>query len=180
MAQRTTKKVKYQGKLDLINPATGELIETEVMSIEERDFNFTKVWMRNFISTLELVGNQKTKLAYWIIDNINKENQLTMNYRQIANASGMCLDTVATTMKILLDANFIRRQNQGCYIVNPEILYKGTSSGRLNILNMYEESEQIPMTPQQKIDRLKFSISKMQKEIEKLESEEKNENSQTA
>ena len=59
--QTTEKKVKVIGTQLYINATTGELEEMQVTSIENRDFNFTKVWMKNFIATLELVGNQKSK-----------------------------------------------------------------------------------------------------------------------
>ena len=60
MSVTTTKKVKVIGRQDYINVETGELESFDVTRIEDRDFNFTKVWMRNFISALDIVGNQKT------------------------------------------------------------------------------------------------------------------------
>ena len=99
--QTTEKKVKVIGTQLYINATTGELEEMQVTSIENRDFNFTKVWMKNFIATLELVGNQKSKVAFWIIDHINKENQLPMNYRQIAAESGVSYQTVADRKSVV-------------------------------------------------------------------------------
>ena len=120
--QQTQRKTKVVGTQQYINADTGELQEMQVTTVEERDFNFHKVWMKNFINTLEIVGNQKTKLCFWIIDNLNKENQLCKTYRQIAKETNMSLDTVRVTMKLLLEADFLRRVNMGCYVVNPDIL----------------------------------------------------------
>ena len=120
-SQLTTKKTKLIGTQEYINADTGELVSMQVTTVEERDFNFSKVWMRNFISTLDIVGNAKTKVAYWVIDHIDRMNKLTYTYRQIAEETGMSLDTVTATMKALLGADFLRRQNQGCYIVNPNL-----------------------------------------------------------
>ena len=82
LPQKTTsKKVKYKGVQSFINASTGEVQEFVVTDIEDRDFNFTKVWMRNFVNQLEIIGNQKTKICFWIIDNLNKENEIAMTYR---------------------------------------------------------------------------------------------------
>ena len=123
----TSKKVKVIGTMPFINAVTGEVEDFQVNSIEERDFNFTKIWMRNLIATLELVGNQKTKLAYWIIEHLDRENKLTLTLRQIAEQTGISLETVRITIKILLDADFLRKINISAYMVNPEVIFKGKS-----------------------------------------------------
>lgn len=137
----TTKRVKVVGTQQWLNPNTNQMEDFQVVLMEDRDFNFHKVWMHNIVMALDLIGNQKTKLAFWIIDNLNKENQLIMTYRQIAEKSGISLDTVRVTMKALIDSNFLRRINQGAYCVNPEVLFKGSRNGRLNVLLQYQALE---------------------------------------
>ena len=167
----TSKKVKYVGTEKFINVQTGEVEEMQVTNIQERDFNFHKIWMRNFIATLDLVGNQKTKLAFWIIDNLNKENQIAMNYRQIAEASDVSYQTVALTMKILMDADFIRKVNT-CYMVNPDVIFKGTRNGRMNMLHTYQNAEYRSLTDEEKIENIEKSIDILQKELDQLRREQ--------
>lgn len=172
--QQTQKKMKVVGTQQFINVQTGEVEDFQVTSIEERDFNFHKVWMKNFINTLDLVGNQKTKLCFWIIDNLDKENQLCMTYRQISEKTNISLETVRITMKLLLEADFLRKFNMGCYVVNPDILYKGSRSGRLNVLNTYtdiEKHEVSEMSVNDKIKSLQTTIASLTKALEKLVSE---------
>lgn len=168
--QQTTKKVKYIGTEKYINAKTGEVEEFQVTNIEDRDFNFTKVWMRNFISTLDIVGNQKTKLAFWVIDNLDKENKLCYTYRQIADKTGMSLDTVRITMKLLQNADFLRKFNNGTYIVNPDISFKGTRNGRLNVLNQYQDAEKgdDEITDEIRLRNIQKSIEQLQKEAERI------------
>ncbi len=137
----TTKRVKVVGTQQWLNPNTNQMEDFQVVLMEDRDFNFHKVWMHNIVMSLDLIGNQKTKLAFWIIDNLNKENQLIMTYRQIAEKSGISLDTVRVTMKALIESNFLRRINQGAYCVNPDVLFKGSRNGRLNVLLQYQALE---------------------------------------
>lgn len=167
----TTKKVKVIGTEQYLNISTGEVQNMGVVSIEERDFNFHKVWMRNFISTLEIIGNQKAKVCFWIIDNLNKENQLLYTYRGISDATGISLDTVAKTMKVLLDADFLRKGDVG-YIINPDILFKGSRSGRMNILNEYHSQPYTPISNEKKIKNLEQIIAKLQHNVDVLKKQE--------
>lgn len=137
MDKQTTKKVKVIGTQEYINKETGELVPMDVISIEERDFNFHKLWLSHIINSLDLIGNKKVKLAFWIIENLNKENQLTMTYRQIAEQSGISYQTVVNTITSLIESNFLVRINQGVYQVNPDVIFKGTRNGRMNVLYQY-------------------------------------------
>lgn len=155
----TTKKVKVIGREQYINKETGLLEDFEVVSVEDRDFNFHKVWLESVINSMDLLGNQKTRLAFWIIQHLNKENQLVMTQRQISEKSGISLKTVSVTMKTLLDSNFLRKINGGAYCVNPDVLFKGTRNGRMNVLIQYNSLEQM-----QKDEEEKTSESKPQQE----------------
>lgn len=139
--KRTTKKVKVVGQVQYVNAKDGTIEDFQVMKVEDRDFNFHKVWLEHIISSLDLIGNQKTRLAFWIIDNLDKENKLTMTYRQIAEKSGISLDTVRVTMKSLMESDFLERINQGAYRVNPDVVFKGGKNGRLNVLYQYQETK---------------------------------------
>lgn len=141
MAKQTTKKVKVVGTQQYINANDGTVEDFQVMRIEERDFNFHKVWLDHIISSLDLIGNQKTRLAFWIVDHLDKENKLTMTYRQIAEKSGISLDTVRVTMKSLMESNFLERINQGAYRVNPDVVFKGGKTDRMNVLYQYRDTK---------------------------------------
>lgn len=137
----SSKKVKVIGQQQYINADTQEVEDFEVINIEDRDFNFHKIWLQHIISSFELIGNQKIKLAFWIIDHLDRENKLTMTYRQIADKSGISLDTVRRTMQCLLDTDFLERINQGAYRVNPNMIFKGTRNNRLNVLYQYNDTK---------------------------------------
>lgn len=139
----TTKKVKVIGTRKYINQDSGEIEDFQVINIEEIDFNFHKIWLNHIINSLDLIGNQKTRLAFWIVDNLDKENKLTMTYRQISEKSGISYQTVSRTMKSLIESNFLQQINQGAYRINPNIIFKGTRSGRLNVLYQYNSKDKL-------------------------------------
>lgn len=167
--QTTGKKIKVIGTEQYIQTSTGEIKDFQVSEIIDKDFNFNKIWMKNFISTLEIVGNQKSKLCFWIIDNLNRDNQLIVTYRQLADKTGISLETVRVTMKMLLDADFLRKQATGVYIVNPDIVFRGSRTARLNVLNEYAASERIALSDEEKLQNLKNSIDTLMKQAKALE-----------
>ena len=90
---------------------------------------------------MDLIGNQKTKLAFWLLDNLDRENKITMTYRQIADKSGMSYQTVYRTMNALIESDFLVKINGGAYRVNPDVLFKGGKSDRLNVLLQYRDEK---------------------------------------
>ena len=75
---------------------------------------------------------------FWIIDHLDRENQLIMTQRAIADATNMSTKTVNTTLKALCEAPegspaFLQRINSGAYRVNPEVIFKGSHSNRMGI-----------------------------------------------
>lgn len=168
MDQTTTKRVKVVGTEEYINTRTGELEQMQVTSIEDRDFNFTKMWMKNFISTLDIVGNQKTRLCFWIIDHVDKENRLIGTYRTIASQSSMSLDTVRITMKLLMDADFMRKAQNGVYVINPNLVFKGTRNARMNVLNQFTSAEYVPLSDEERLDNLMASIAALTHRADEL------------
>lgn len=169
----TKKKTRVLGTQSYINPNTGEIIDMQVIETEDsnKDFNFHKMFMKDFISALELVGNQKTKVCYWIIDNINKDNMLLFSYRQISEKTGISLDTVAKTVKALIDADFLRKSGK-ILIVNPEIIFKGSAQRRANILHTYKQAEtgDAEMDTRKRIDAIQATIAGLTRQLEALTS----------
>lgn len=143
MAKITTtrKKVKVIGTENYIKQDTGEIKEMQVVSIEERDANFHKIWLEHIIHSMDIIGNQKIRLAFWLLDQMNSENQITMTLRQMAEKSGISLDTVRKTIKALIESNFLIRYNTGVYQINPDVIFKGGKNNRLNVLLEYNNSK---------------------------------------
>lgn len=143
----TAKKLKYVGHTELLDTTTGELIPMQITQVEERDFNFHKVWLRNLIMSFEDISNQKLRLAFWIIEHLNKENQLVMTQQTIAEKSGISIGTVKETMKRLQGKGengtmpFLVKINSGAYQVNPDVIFKGSHGNRMGIIFDYKDNE---------------------------------------
>ena len=143
---KTTKKQKFVGYKTLVDPDTGEQYPMQMNVLEDRDFNFHKVWLQHLVNSLDAISNQKLRLAFWIIENLDKENQLIMTQRAMAEASGMSLQTVSRTLKALCEAPegspaFLQKINSGAYRVNPEVIFKGSHSNRMGVCYEYVETD---------------------------------------
>lgn len=164
-------KTRVIGTQQYVNVNTGELREMQVIESTEdnKDFNFHKLFMRDFIRAIDIVSNKKTKICYWIIDNINKDNQLLYSYRQISEITGISYSVVAETVKALLDADFLRKHGK-VLIVNPDIIFKGSAIRRANILHTYSQAErgdeQVDL--QVRISNLQNTIAGLNKQLEGL------------
>lgn len=141
----TSKKQKFVGTKILVDPESGELYPMQFNVIEDRDFNFHKVWLQHLVNSLDGISNQRLRLAFWIIDNLDKENQLVMTQRAIAAGSGMSLNTVTRTMKALQEGDppFLQKINSGAYRVNPNVIWKGSYSTRMGIIYKYKEKTDV-------------------------------------
>ena len=169
-------KTRVVGTQTYINATTGEFREMQVLeSLEnDKDFNFHKLFMKDFIRAIDIVSNKKTKVCYWIIDNINKDNQILYSYRQISEKTGISYSVVAETVKALLDADFLRKHGK-VLMVNPDIIFKGSATRRANILHTYTQAsvgdEQADMKT--RIENLKTTIAGLSKQLESLQKNQK-------
>lgn len=141
--KQTSKKQKFVGSKIYIDKETGEEVPMQVSKIEDRDFNFTKVWLEHLVTSWDNIANQKLRLAFWIINNLDRENQLVMTQRKIADKSGMSLATVNKTIKSLCTGEipFLQKINSGAYRVNPDVMFKGTHSARMGVVFDYSQTQ---------------------------------------
>lgn len=135
---KTFKKQKLVGFTELYDK-DGNPIPSQIVTVEDRDFNFHKVWLEHLIMAFDGITNQKLKLAFWIINNLDYENKLVMTQRTIAEKSGMGIATVSRTMRELQQGEipFLQRINSGAYRVNPAVIWKGGHNKRMSVIFQY-------------------------------------------
>jgi len=136
----TRKKLKIQRDVYVTDKLTGETEKTQVIEIEERDANFHKIWLNHIIMSLDLIGNQKTRLALWLTENMEFNNMIIMTYEKMAKGSGISIETVKITIPLLIEGGFLIRIHAGAYQINPDVIFKGEGDTRMNILLKYNKS----------------------------------------
>jgi len=135
------KKQKVIGKQNYINQNTGEIIETTVIEKNiEQDFNFYKVWLLDLLNILEIAGNKKIQVINYLFEIMNlKDNTISITYKEIEKNTGVSYPIVVETFKILLDSNFLVKVRQSFYMINPDLIIRGKTNKRINLLIRYNE-----------------------------------------
>lgn len=142
--KRKNKKIKKQkivGEEKFMNMETGEIIETVIVQKDiEQDYNFYKVWLLDLFNILELVGTKKMKVVNYILDNMNTQNNTFIGtHEKIAKELNISRPVVSQTFKALQEANLLRKIQSGVYMINPDIIVKGKTGKRINLLIKYNQ-----------------------------------------
>ena len=163
-------------KRHLIDVDTGD--EIFVDQITKRVYgtkNFWKCYLMDFLSVLGIIDSKQLDIFIYIVENTNQANNIFLGtYKKIAQDVGCSSTTIAKIMKKLQDTNFIKKIQNGAWLVNPNILMKGNDHKRQILLNYYESEEPINEITMSRTKRTPIPMSNQPIEsIEELSLEEK-------
>lgn len=132
-----------QKKRELLDVETGEKIWVD--QITKRTYgtkNFWKCYLMDFLTVLGIIDSKQLDIFIYIVENTNQSNNLFIGtYKKIAKDVGASSRTIATIMKKLQEQGFIKKAQNGVWIVNPNILMKGNDTKRQILLSYYESDE---------------------------------------
>ena len=132
-------------KRELIDTETGEQILVD--QITKRVYgskNFWKCYLMDFLMVLGILDSKQVDIFIYIVENTNQTNNIFIGtYKKISADVGVSQPTIAKIMKKLQDNNFIKRVQNGAWLVNPNILMKGNDQKRQILLSYYESEEPI-------------------------------------
>lgn len=132
-----------QRKRELVDRETGETIWVD--QITKRSYgskNFWKCYLMDFLTVLGIIDSKQIDVFVYIAENTCPSNNTFIGtYAKIASDVGVCRQTIATIMKKLQENNFIKKVQNGVWLVNPNILMKGNDHKRQILLSYYENDE---------------------------------------
>ena len=142
---KSTKKLKSIGTKEYIDAQTGEKTTMQVVSMEDRDFNFEKIWLGHLMNALDTIGNKKMVVVLWLLHNKNNENIIIANQRQISQSASVSIQTVNETIKALKEVDFLKQVEgtSGVYQINPDVIFKGSNSKRMSVLLEYTKGDTV-------------------------------------
>ena len=128
--QQTSKLQRHSSKT-LVDPFTGEIVSAHQITVENGDFNFHKIWWKNFMETTKEIGNKKIAVMMWLIFSAQKgTNRIYLTQQQIADGCGASLRTVSSTMAELKESGFLRLA-EGYILINPDVIFRGSYEKRI-------------------------------------------------
>lgn len=132
-------------KRELLDVQTGEQIFVD--QITKRVYgskNFWKCYLMDFLTVLGIIDSKQLDVFIFIVENTNQAtNTFLGTYDHIAKQVGVSRPTIAKIMKKLQENNFIKKIQNGAWLVNPNILMKGNDTKRQILLSYYESEEPI-------------------------------------
>ncbi len=125
---------------ELIDRETGELITVEqVNKLVYGTKNFWKCYLMDFLSILGIIDNKQVDIFIYIVENTNQSNNVFLGtYKKISEDVGCSSATIARIMKKLQENNFIKKLQNGAWLVNPNILVRGDDTKRQILLSYYQ------------------------------------------
>ena len=134
-----------QKKRELIDRETGEVIWVD--QITKRSYgtkNFWKCYLMDFLSVLGIIDSKQLDVFVYIVENTNQAtNMFIGTYKKIAKDVNVSEPTISRIMKKLQENNFIKKVQNGLWLVNPNILMKGNDTKRQILLSYYESEEPV-------------------------------------
>lgn len=129
----------------LLDKATGE--EFIVDNFAKRIYgvkNFWKCYLMDFLSVLGIVDNRQVDVFIYIAENTSPyDNTFVGTYRKIATDLGCSTTTVNKIMKKLQEHQFVKKLQNGAWLVNPKILMRGNERKRQIMLSYFLTDEPI-------------------------------------
>lgn len=146
-----------QRQRHLIDAETGESLWCD--QITKRRYgtkNFWKCYLMDFLTVLGIIDSRQLDVFVYIVENTSPStNTFIGTYKKISKDTGCSSRTIATIMKKLQENNFVKKVQNGVWLVNPNILMKGGDTKRQILLTYYEADEPV--------DEITFSRTKRPK-----------------
>lgn len=132
-------------KRNLVDVDTGEqIIVDQVTKRVYGSKNFWKCYLMDFLAVLGVFDSKQVDVFIYIVENTNQSNNTFIGtYKKIANDVDVSEATIAKIMKKLQLNNFIKKIQNGVWLVNPNILMKGNDTKRQVLLSYYQNENPI-------------------------------------
>ncbi len=132
-------------KRELIDAETGEQIWVD--QITKRAYGrkqFWKCYLMDFLTVLGIIDNKQLDVFIYIVENTDQSSNLFIGtYKKIAKDVHVSEPTISKIMKKLQENDFVRKVQNGVWMVNPNLLMKGNDNKRQILLSYYQSEEPV-------------------------------------
>lgn len=153
MIKKPSTSAKFVGARRFIDSETGEIFDAQMVIKGASDSGFKKIWLGHILELVEEIGNAKMRVLMWLLDRADGQNQVLATYDEIAKETGVSRATVARLLVSLQDANVIQQTRRSLWRINPEVVFKGGHTRRMNVLISYRDERQGELELDPKADR---------------------------
>lgn len=151
----STQTLVGQKRRNLVDVDTGESMTVDqITKLVYGTKNFWKCYLMDFLTVLGIIDSKQVDIFIYIVSNTNQStNMFVGTYDKIAKDVGVSRPTISKIMKKLQDNNFIKKVQNGLWLVNPNILMKGNDTKRQILLSYYESEEPVNQITMNRVKR---------------------------
>lgn len=118
---------------------TGKPKEFQLNEKEIRDYNFYKYWPENLADFKRVATLKERDFFDWLVQHANSGNLVLGTYGSIAKDIKHSTRFVEKAIHKLMNTNVIVKVQNGAYLLNPNVIFKGTTSRRKYVAKRYED-----------------------------------------
>lgn len=172
--QESTQTLVGTQRRELMDTSTGELMHVDqITKMVYGTKNFWKCYLMDFLTVLGIIDSRQLDIFIYIVENTNQSNNTFIGtYKKISEDTGCSSATIARIMKKLQENNFIKKVQNGVWLVNPNILMKGNDNKRQILLSYYESEEPINQITMSRTKRKPLPLEPSQGKYQLIEESE--------
>ena len=137
--QKKENNTLYLGQSTWINKKTGEEITTNDIVKKTGRNGFMITYLSAIINLMDRLGNKKMQVVKYILENMDKStNTLIITTPELAAKSKVSRPIVSDTLKILEEANLIKRKT-GAIMLHSDLIHRGNEDKEKFLLARFEE-----------------------------------------
>ena len=134
----------------LVDSDTGESFEVD--QVTKRALGqkaFWKVYLMDFLQVLGVLESKQIDVLIYILEHTEPANNTFIgSQRDIADKTGVSLDTVSRIMRKLQETGFIKQVKRSVYQVSAKIMMKGSDHKKSLLLNYYQDEAAATCEPE--------------------------------
>lgn len=118
---------------------TTEFTESRNVDYKKRADKFLNISPKNFIMTMESISTKKSMMPMMLISIMDKDNKIAMNLDELAIKLNYPKTSLSVLFKEYEKMDFMKKERNGLYMVNPLVSYKGSKYERDKLIAMYSK-----------------------------------------
>jgi DNA-binding transcriptional regulator YhcF (GntR family) len=122
-----------------VNQTTGEIVQATEITKKVGRNGFMITYLSTIIELLDTLGTKKMKVVKYILQNMDKSNNLLIiTTRELAEQTNTSSKTVTETLKLLQDSKIIVRK-VGVIMISPTLVHRGNEGKERALLTRFTE-----------------------------------------
>lgn len=101
------------------------------------DFGFHKVDARALFNAMMPLSQSSLHVCFHILMHMKRDNTISFVYADLEKKLCVAHATLSRAIQELMKADLIQKVHQGCYMVNPNLIFYGSSERRMRARDGY-------------------------------------------